>query len=91
MILQGSLRLEYNNEAYSLLVKTFLKNGVYYFFVSDKEKEKSLLDGETLELTYSESFCNVPATNDGPGKRISPDIVAAIQNMLLQNKELWFY
>ena len=90
MILQGSLRLEYNNEAYSLLVKTFLKNGVYYFFVSDKEK--SLLDGETLELTYSESFCNVPATDDSPpGKRISPDIVTAIQNMLLQNKELWFY
>lgn len=91
MILQGSLRLEYNNEAYGLLVKTFLKNGVYYFFVSDKEKGKTLLDGETLELTYSSSFCNVPGSAEAGTSKVSPEIISAIQEMLLQNKELWFY
>lgn len=90
MKLEGSLQLKYNEETYDLIVKTFLKNGVYYFFVSDKEKEKSLLQGETLALTYSDSFCSSDKEEADPQKT-SNEIVSAIEKMLLENKPLWFY
>ncbi|MBC7888961.1 MAG: hypothetical protein H7Z13_13880 [Ferruginibacter sp.] len=91
MNLQGSLRIEYNGETYGLMVKTFVKNGTYYFFVSDKEKGKSLLAGESLELTYSDSFCSAEENSVADNKKIPPEIVSAIEKMLLENKQLWFY
>ncbi|MEP7141779.1 MAG: hypothetical protein ABI707_02855 [Ferruginibacter sp.] len=91
MILQGSLRLKYNGESFDLKVKTFLKNDIYYFFISDKEMGKSLLAGETLELTYSDTFCT-DEKNDAVGnQKITAEIITAIENMLLENKSLWFY
>lgn len=91
MILQGSLRIEYNNESFFLMVKTFLRNGVYYFYISDKEKEKPLLGGKILELTYTDSFClpeKEAAMND---QNIPSDIIEAIENMLMENRQLWYY
>ncbi|MEP7108412.1 MAG: hypothetical protein ABI760_10530 [Ferruginibacter sp.] len=91
MILQGSLRMEYNNESFNLIVKAILKNGIYYFFVSDKEKEKSLLVGQTLELTYIDSFDSTVREGRINYKNIPVGIVKAIENMLLENKKLWLY
>lgn len=91
MILQGSLRIEYNGMSFSLMVKTFLKNGVYYFFVSDKDGGKSLLGGRTLELTFTDSFCNTEESSVVDSNTIPAEVVIAIQNMLLENKQLWYY
>ncbi len=91
MKLQGSLFIEYNNESFHLMVKVFLKNGAYYFFVSDKEKGKSLLNGETLELTYTDSFCTDGKEGEANDEKIPAEKVSAIKNMLLENKQLWFY
>ncbi|MEP7107813.1 MAG: hypothetical protein ABI760_07520 [Ferruginibacter sp.] len=91
MILQGSLRLEYDGQSFNLMVKTILKNGVYYFFVKDREKGKSLLAGETLELTYTDSFCAAGEEEVPDNRKIPPGIVSAIENMLLENKQLWYY
>lgn len=89
MILQGSLQLEYDGKSFNLSVKTFLKNDVYYFFISDKEKGNPLLAGETLELTYTDSFCTEKHVVDN--QTIPAEIVSAIEKMLLENKPLWFY
>lgn len=91
MILQGSLRMEYNGQSFSLIVKTFLKNNVYYFFVSDKERDNTLLSGETLELTYTDSFCAGDVDFGAENKKIPTEIVDAVESMLLKNKQLWFY
>ncbi len=91
MILQGSLRIEYNMEAFVLMVKVFQKDGTYYFFVSDKEREKPLLAGEILRLTYTDTFRPAGKEGDGNGQKIPADLVNAIKNMLLKNKQLWFY
>ena len=90
MLLQGSLRVEYNNEYFFLIVKTFLKNGAYYFFISDKEKAKPLLHGNTLELTYTDCF-NAPNDADAALQVLSPGIITAVENMLLENRQLWYY
>lgn len=91
MILQGILQIEYNSEPYELMVKTFLKNGIYYFFISEKEREKSMLAGETLELTYSDSFCSDEKEVLVINEKISSEKVSAVEKMLLENKQLWFY
>ncbi|MEO5890491.1 MAG: hypothetical protein ABIQ31_09575 [Ferruginibacter sp.] len=91
MTLQGSLQLEHNGETFSLMVKTFLKHGIYYFFVSDKEKDNTLLGGETLELTFRDSFCTADGEHVADNKKIAPEKVSAVENMLLQNKSLWYY
>lgn len=91
MILQGSLRMEYNGQSFSLIVKTFLKNNVYYFFVSDKERDNTLFAGETLELTYTDSFCDNDKSNLTENQKIPTEIVSAVESMLLKNKQLWFY
>ena len=73
------------------MVNTFLKNGVYYFFISESKSEEPLLNGRTLELTYTDSFC---ATDKDPvpnEPKIHPDIVNAVQDMLVENKQLWYY
>jgi hypothetical protein len=91
MILQGSLRMEYDGSSYLLNVKTFLKDKVYYFYINDKELENPLLHGKTLELTFTDSFC-LPAT-EAPAKelKVPEEIEEAVKQMLLQNKELWYY
>lgn len=91
MILQGSLRIEYNNEQYQLMVKTFLRSGAYYFFVSDKGIEKSFLSGKTLELTFKDSFSTDEEEPKDHYQKIPLEKVKAIENMLLENKQLWFY
>jgi len=83
--------MEYNGQSFSLVVKTFLKNNVYYFFVSDKERENSLLSGETLELTYTDSFFVGDKEYMAENKKIPTEIVNAVESMLLKNKQLWFY
>ena len=90
MLLQGSLRVEYNNEYFFLIVKTFLKNGAYYFFISDKEKAKPLLHGNTLELTYTDCF-NAPNDAETALQVLAPGIITAVENMLLENRQLWYY
>lgn len=90
MLLQGTLRIAYNDEYFFLMVKTFLKNGAYYFFISDKEKGKPLLHGNILELTYTDSFS--AAEDIGTDIQITaPDIITAVENMLLENQQLWYY
>ncbi|MCW3106817.1 MAG: hypothetical protein JWQ09_1323 [Segetibacter sp.] len=91
MNLQGSLQMQYNEETFHLVVKTFLKNGVYYFFVSDKEKEKPLLNGETLELRFDDSFCTSAKDEMPENQKIPAELVSAIEKMLMENKPLWFY
>lgn len=91
MKLQGSLRLEYNEESYVLLVKTFLKNDAYYFYISDKEQENTILNGEILELTYTDSFCSTAKEDEKIEQKVPEEIVKAIEKMLLENKQLWYY
>ena len=91
MILEGTLTIEYMGQSFELMVKTLLKDDIYYFFITDKEKGKSLLSGETLELTYSQSFCIPEKEIIAPNKKIPVDIVKAIENMLMKNKQLWYY
>lgn len=91
MKLQGSLRLEYKDESYVLLVKTFLKNDAYYFYISDKEKENALLDGEILELTYTDSFSSTEKDGEDHLQKVPDEVVKAIEKMLLDNKQLWYY
>lgn len=91
MLLQGSLRIVFKGEPYFLIVKTFLKNNVYYFYITDKEKNNHLLEGKTLELTYADNFCATDREEEVPAGDIPEEIVTAIQSMLLENKQLWFY
>lgn len=91
MLLQGSLRIVFKDEPFFLMVKTFLKNSVYYFYITDKEKGKQLLDGKTLELTYTDNFCTADNNEEVNSLSIPEEIIKAIQNMLLENKQLWFY
>ncbi len=91
MILQGSLRLVYNDMSYLLNVKTILIDQIYYFYITDKDENTRLLAGETIELSYTDSFC----TNQKEGKtiqqKVPPEIVSAVEKLLLDNKELWYY
>ena len=91
MILQGSLRIEYAGISYLLDVKTFLKDKVYYFYVNDKKAENPLLKGKTLELTFSDSFCVSPDEQPFDELKVPEEIAEAVKQMLLQNKELWYY
>ncbi len=91
MILQGSLRLEYNDMSYLLNVKTILKNGIYYFYVTDKDETPMLLAGETVELSYSDSFCIADTEEKIIEQKVPQEIVSAVEKLLLDNKELWYY
>ncbi len=91
MILQGSLRLEYKDMSYLLNVKTILKDGTYYFYVTDKDESAPLLGGETIELNYSNSFCSTDQNKKMVQQRVPPEIVSAVEKLLLDNKELWYY
>lgn len=91
MILQGSLRLEYKDIFYLLNVKTILKDDVYYFYVTDKDSTAALLAGETIELSYSDSFCTPEKKEVIVQEKVSQEIVGAIEKLLLDNKELWYY
>jgi hypothetical protein len=91
MILQGSLRLEYKDMSYLLNVKTILKDGIYYFYVTDKDESATLLAGETIELTYSDSFCASDKEDETMQQKVPREIVSAVEKLLLDNKELWYY
>ncbi len=65
--------------------------GVYYFFVSDKEREKPLLKGITLELIYITSFNTTSEDFLDMDKKIPAELVKAIENMLLENMPSWYY
>jgi len=91
MILQGSLRLEYNDMSYLLNVKTILKDGIYYFYVTDKDETTMLLAGETIELSYSDSFCSSDKEEKIAQPKVPREIVSAVEKLLLDNKELWYY
>ncbi|MEO6550043.1 MAG: hypothetical protein ABIN94_18720 [Ferruginibacter sp.] len=91
MNLQGNLQMKYGKETFNLIVKTFLKNGVYYFFISDKEKEKPLLNGETVELMFNDSFCAPSKEEISDNNKIPLEVVSAIEKMLMENKKLWYY
>lgn len=90
MTLQGNLHLNFNGRTYQLAVKSILLKGVYYFFIHEVDEQHQLLAGETLQLVYSGEFIN-PAEVEGNAHKISPEIITAIQAMLMENKELWFY
>lgn len=83
--------MEYNDKCYDLIVKTFLMSGIYYFFISDKESDNSLLAGEILELTYTDSYCITDEGEHASNHKIPPDIVSAIKKTLSENKQLWYY
>jgi hypothetical protein len=91
MILQGNLRLEYLGNFFSLMVKTYLKNNVYYFYVSEKEEEASLLAGETLEFTFTDSLCTSEKEDPLKESKVSDEIIDAVKQLLLQNKKSWYY
>ncbi len=91
MTLQGNLRMEFNNKIYELSVKSILLKGVYYFFIHNNEKEDELLSGETLQFVY-DGHLKPPTNSKGEEcADISPNIIKAIENMLLENKQLWNY
>ena len=91
MTLQGNLYLSLNNRTYQLAVKSILLKGVYYFFIHETEETHDLLKGETLQLVYSGEFITPIDAVETTHKIIAPEIIAAIQEMLLANKELWYY
>jgi len=91
MILQGSLRLEYKDKSYLINVKTILKEGIYYFYVTDKDEATALLAGETVELSYSDSFCSAEKNEKIIEQKVPQEIVSVVEKLLLDNKELWFY
>jgi len=91
MILQGSLRLVYMEISYLVNVKTILKDGVYYFYVTDKDEVTALLAGETIELSYSDSFCTAEKEKKMMQHKVPQEIVSTVEKLLLDNKELWHY
>jgi len=91
MILQGSLRLVYNDMSYLLNVKTILKDKIYYFYITDKYENTRLLAGETIELSYSDSFCTNQKEEKIMQQKVPLEIVSAVEKMLMDNKELWYY
>ena len=91
MTLQGNLRIEFANKTHILSVKSILLKGVYYFFINDIEKGHPLLSGQTLELVYADQFIIAKAKAGKDSSKISPEVITAIQEMLLENKQLWFY
>ena len=91
MTLQGSLTIEYDDILFILVVKTIFKKGVYYFFITDKEHDPSLLEGETLKLSFADAFCGEEEIPEIENWKIAPEKIVAIKTMLLENKKLWFY
>ena len=91
MTLQGNIRIEYNDQAYDLNVKTILLKGVYYFFITDHEKGHPLLYGETIELVYADGFLPGDKKVTAALSTMPPELTSAIKNTLLTNKNLWFY
>lgn len=89
MLLQGNLFLKYNDRPILLMVKVFLRKGIYYFFV--KEKEQLLLQGETLLLTYEDSFYLPQKEKEDNYKNIPSDIINAIAQLLMNNKQSWLF
>ncbi|MEO6734289.1 MAG: hypothetical protein ABIN01_23915 [Ferruginibacter sp.] len=89
MLLQGNLFLKYDNKVILLMVKVLLRKGIYYFFV--KEKENLLLHGETLVLTYEDSFYLPRKENEDNYKNIPSDIINAITQLLMNNKQSWLF
>ena len=89
MTIETTLELRYGKEDYILLVKMIRIEASSYFFIRDKENEKPLLSGKTLELTWLESF----SLTEFGGKVKSPDIpkriVAAIEKGLMKNRQTW--
>ena len=91
MTLQGNLHLSLNDRSYQLAVKSILLKGVYYFFIHETEESHDLLKGETLQLVYSGEFITPIDAVETTRNVIPPDVIVAIQGMLLANKELWYY
>ena len=91
MTLQGNLHLSFNGRSYQLAVKSILLKGVYYFFIHETEEPHELLSGETLQLVYSGEFITPADVDSNVHKSIAPEIITAIQGMLIENKELWYY
>lgn len=91
MILQGNLRLEYKGMSYLLNVKTILRDKTYYFYVTEKDENVTLLAGETIELSYSDSFCTSGTDEEDQQQKVPQETVSAVKQLLLDNKELWYY
>lgn len=88
---QGNLSINYDSKTYDLFVKTILLKGIYYFFIHDAEKNHSLLSRETLELVYMDGFDVMEKEAGLKNKKISPEIVNLVQDMLVKKKDLWHY
>jgi hypothetical protein len=91
MTLQGNLRMEFNNRIYELSVKSILLKGIYYFFIHNNDKDDGLLSGETLQFVYDGQL-QPPTNSKGENcADIPPEIIKAIESVLLENKQLWNY
>jgi len=90
MTIEASLRIELNGKTQVFSVKMIRIESTGYFFIRAKEPQDPLLGDKVLELTYTGSFTLTEFAGIVRSPDISRELITAIQNELLKNKEFWF-
>ncbi|MEO6490660.1 MAG: hypothetical protein ABIO04_12025 [Ferruginibacter sp.] len=90
MTVETTLRLQFNNDSYLLLIKMIRIESISYFFIRDIENEKTFLDGRVLELTYKDSFALTEFAGAIKSAGIPEEKVLAIQKSILLTEKIWF-
>ncbi len=89
MTIEAVMRLEFENNSYLLMIKMIRIDGANYFFIRDKENEKPLLFGKTLELTYTNSFSLTVFAGKVKSTGIPEVIISVIETEILKNRQQW--
>ena len=89
MTIETTLEVRFGKDSYILLVKMIRIEPASYFFIRDKENEKPLLSGKTLELTYLDSFSLTEFGGVVRSPGIPKRIVTAIQKAIMNKKQTW--
>lgn len=90
MTIETTLQIEFGKNSYVVIVKMIRIESASYFFVRDKENEKGLLSGKTLELTYVDSFSLTEFGGVVKSPGIPQKVVAVIQSGIMMNSHAFF-
>ena len=90
MTIEATLQIEFGKNSYVVIVKMIRIESASYFFVRDKENEKGLLSGKTLELTYVDSFSLTEFGGVVKSPGIPQKVVAVIQRGIMMNSHAFF-
>ena len=89
MTIEATLQVKYGKYSYILMVKMIRVAPASYFFIRDKENERPLLSGKTLELTYRDSFSLTEFGGVLKSPGIPKRIVSAVQKGILDKRQTW--